>query len=54
MYARNLASFLTHMVKEGKLQVNLEDEITRETLVARDGAVVNPRVLEAMKAAGAA
>jgi len=50
MYARNISAFLLHLVKDGKLQVNMEDEITRETLVARDGKVVHPRVLEALKA----
>ena len=33
MYARNVTAFLLHLVKDGKLQLNLEDEITRETLV---------------------
>jgi NAD(P) transhydrogenase subunit alpha len=46
MYARNLAAFLLHLGKEGKLQTNLEDEITRETLLTRGGEVVNPRVRE--------
>ncbi len=46
MYARNVAAFLKHLVKDGGLRVDLEDEITRETLVARGGAVVHPRVLE--------
>jgi hypothetical protein len=36
-------------VKDGRFQWNLEDEITRETLVTRDGKVVNARVQEAMK-----
>src|SRR6516165_11738443 len=36
MYARNLATFLVYMVKEGKLQLNLEDEIVRETLLTRN------------------
>ena len=53
MYARNLTTFLLHLVKDGKFQWDLEDEITRETLVTRDGKVVHPRVVEAMKAAGA-
>ncbi|MDP6619421.1 MAG: Re/Si-specific NAD(P)(+) transhydrogenase subunit alpha, partial [Nitrospinota bacterium] len=35
MYARNIATFLLHLVKDGGLNVDLEDEITRETLVAR-------------------
>jgi len=44
MYARNLTTFLTHLVKDGKINFNLEDEITRETLVTRDGEIVNERV----------
>src|ERR1700691_2251731 len=44
MYARNISAFLVHLVKDGKLQLNLEDEITRETLVTQGGKVVNPRV----------
>ena len=35
MYARNVTAFLLHLVKDGKLQLNLEDEITRETLVTQ-------------------
>lgn len=46
MYARNLATFLQHLVKDGKLQLNLEDDITRETLLTRGGEVVNARVRE--------
>ena len=46
MYARNLTAFLLHLVKDGKLSVNLEDEIVRDTLVTRGGEVVNPRVRE--------
>jgi H+-translocating NAD(P) transhydrogenase subunit alpha len=46
MYAKNVTAFLLHLVKEGKLQLNLQDEIMRETLVTRDGEVVNARVRE--------
>lgn len=52
MYARNISAFLLHLVKDGQLQLNVEDEITRETLVAKDGQVVNARVLEALKQNG--
>lgn len=44
MYARNLSAFLLHLCKGGKLQLNLDDEIIRDTLLARDGEVVNPLV----------
>lgn len=48
MYARNISTFLLHLVREGSLRLDLEDEITRETLVARDGQVVHARMLEAI------
>jgi NAD(P) transhydrogenase subunit alpha len=46
MYARNVTAFLLHLTKEGKLQLNLQDEITRETLLTYEGEIVNPRVRE--------
>jgi NAD(P) transhydrogenase subunit alpha len=46
MYARNVSAFLIHLVKDGKLQMNLDDEIIRDTLLTRDGEVVNARVRE--------
>ncbi len=46
MYARNITAFLLHLVKDGKLQLDLEDEIVSETLLTRGGEVVNPRVRE--------
>lgn len=46
MYARNVTAFLLYLVKDGKLQLNLEDEIIRETLVTHGGEVVNSRVRE--------
>ena len=44
MYGKNVATFLAHLVTGGVLTLNLEDEITRETLVTRDGQVVHPRL----------
>jgi len=46
MYARNISAFLLHLLKDGRLNLNLEDEIIRETLVTRDGEIVNRRVRE--------
>lgn len=46
MYARNLSAFLLHLVRDGRLQLNLEDEIIRETLLTKDGEVLNARVRE--------
>jgi NAD(P) transhydrogenase subunit alpha len=46
MYARNITAFLLHLMKDGKLQLDLEDEITRETLLTRGGELSNERVRE--------
>ena len=51
MYSRNLATFLKHLLtKEGVLQFQMDDEITRETLVTHQGKVVHPRVSELLGA----
>jgi NAD(P) transhydrogenase subunit alpha len=46
MYARNLTSFLSLLAKDGKLQLNLKDDIIRETLLTHEGEIVNTRVRE--------
>jgi len=46
LYARNITAFLLHLVKDGKLQLNLQDEIVRDTLVTQGGEVVNARLRE--------
>src|SRR5712692_1140430 len=46
MYARNVSAFLLHLVKDGKLQLDLSDEIVRDTLLTRGGEVANARVRE--------
>lgn len=47
MYARNITAFLLHLVKDGKIRFDMQDEIIRETLVTRGGEVVQARVREA-------
>jgi NAD(P) transhydrogenase subunit alpha len=44
MYARNITAFLTHLVKDGQFKFDMADEITRETLLVRNGEIVNERV----------
>jgi NAD(P) transhydrogenase subunit alpha len=46
MYARNISAFLQNLTKDGKVQLNLKDEIIRETLVTYEGEIVNPRARE--------
>ena len=39
-YARNLSSFLLHLVKDGEIKLDFDDEITAATVITHDGAVV--------------
>jgi proton-translocating NAD(P)+ transhydrogenase subunit alpha len=39
MYARNISSFLLHVVTDGVLRLDFEDEITRDTCVTHAGEV---------------
>jgi proton-translocating NAD(P)+ transhydrogenase subunit alpha len=39
MYAKNVSSFLLHVVRDGKLVVDFDDEIIRETCVTHAGEV---------------
>jgi len=39
MYARNVASFLLHVVQEGRLNLDFSDEIIRETCVTHAGEI---------------
>ena len=49
MFSKNIVTFLLNMVtKEGKLEINIEDEVVAGSLVTRDGEIVHPRVREAM------
>ncbi len=51
MYGRNIVTFLKKMMtKEGALNIDLNDEITRDSLVVRDGEIVNARVQELLGA----
>jgi len=45
MYGRNIVTLLKNMTtKEGALNIDTNDEITRESLVVRDGEITNERV----------
>ena len=54
LYARNLLSFLSLLVKDGQLAIDADDEIIRATLLTRNGAVVNPALAAAPAPAAAA
>ena len=46
LYAKNITTFLAHLLKCGLPQVAADDEIVRDTLVAAGGEVVHPKIRE--------
>ncbi len=55
-YARNISALLLAMVKDGSLNLDFEDEVTKATVISHNGAVVSEAVkklLEPAPAAGA-
>lgn len=46
MFSRNITTFLAPIIKGGRISINTDDEIISETLVTRNGDVVNGRVRE--------
>ena len=44
MFGNNVTKFLQNMVKAGQPNMNMEDEIIRETLITHDGQIVHPKL----------
>jgi proton-translocating NAD(P)+ transhydrogenase subunit alpha len=44
MYSKNILTFFASVVKDGKIAIDLGDEVVRDTLVTRDGQIVNERI----------
>jgi len=51
MFGNNVTKFLQNMVKAGQANINMDDEIVRETLVTRDGQIVHPKLQSMHQAA---
>jgi H+-translocating NAD(P) transhydrogenase subunit alpha len=49
LYARNLWALFDHLVKDGTLTLDMNDEITKGVCVTRDGQVVNAAVAALVK-----
>jgi NAD(P) transhydrogenase subunit alpha len=49
LYARNVATFLLNIVKDGALKIDMNDEITRDTLLCENGVIVHQRVKDAVE-----
>ncbi len=49
MFSANITAFLLNLTKKGEVVLNCDDPIIRETLVAREGEVVHPRMRELLR-----
>ena len=49
MYSKNILNLLNHISKEGKVELDLEDEIIKGALITHNKEVVNPRIKELLK-----
>ena len=52
MYSQNLEKFLFHVYDGKGLKIDMEDEITKGTLITHQGKIVHKMTLDAMAAAG--
>jgi NAD(P) transhydrogenase subunit alpha len=53
-YARNISALLLGMVKDGQLNLDFDDEVTKATVITRDGAVISEPVKKLLEPAPAA
>jgi len=53
-FARNISALLLGMVKEGQLNLDFDDEVTKSTVIAHDGAVVSEPVKKLLEPAAPA
>ncbi len=51
MYARNVSSLLTYLVKDGALTVDLDDELVAGVVITFEGKVIHPALTKSAKAA---
>ncbi|HKW72127.1 MAG TPA: Re/Si-specific NAD(P)(+) transhydrogenase subunit alpha [Candidatus Dormibacteraeota bacterium] len=50
LFARNVANLLLHLVKDGKVELDFEDEITKSACVTHGGEIVNERAKQMVSA----
>ena len=50
LYARNVANLLLHLVKDGAIKLDFEDEITKGACVTHDGEIVSERAKQLLAA----
>ena len=52
LYSRNVTAFLSLLIKEGSLSIDMNDDVVGPSCVTHNGEVVNKRVAGAMEASG--
>ena len=50
LYSRNITAFLTLLIKDGQLQIDMNDDVVGPSCVTHNGEVVNKRVAAALQA----
>lgn len=50
LYAKNIATFLTHLADKDKFNWEMEEEITKGSLIVHDGVAVHPSVSKSVSA----
>lgn len=50
LYSRNVTSFLSLLIKDGQLQIDMKDDVVGPSCVTHNGEVVNQRVAAALQA----
>jgi len=49
MYSKNILNFLLNVVKDGKLNIDMEDEIVKGSLVTHEGKIINETIKDLIK-----
>jgi NAD(P) transhydrogenase subunit alpha len=49
MYSKNILNLILHIGKEGKVTINLDDEIIKGSLITLNGIIINQRVKDLIK-----
>jgi NAD(P) transhydrogenase subunit alpha len=49
VYSKNILSLIQHISKDGQVNLNLEDEIIKGSLITYNKEIINPRVKELLK-----
>jgi NAD(P) transhydrogenase subunit alpha len=53
LYSRNVTAFVSLLIEDGRLNVDLTDDVVGPSCVTHQGQVMNPRVAAALETAGA-